>query len=58
MNKQDIQQKVKELHEIMKEYAVEMNGLEKELFQAVSDYQKALEEEKIKQIKTRINKKA
>ena len=51
MSKEEIQQKIKELELIMSQYKNELGSLEKELFQALSDYQKALEEEKLKEIR-------
>ena len=54
MNKRIIQQKVTDLHAIMNKYKHELGGLEKELFMAISDYQKSLEEEKIKELKATI----
>ena len=51
MNKQEIEQKVKELQSIMSEYKQHLNSLEKELYRAISEYQKALEEEKVKEIR-------
>lgn len=35
----------------MSEYKHELGALEKELYRAISDYQKALEEEKLKEIR-------
>lgn len=52
---QKIQQKIKELELIMSQYKNNLGGLEKELFQAISDYQKALKDEKIKEIKQNLN---
>ena len=51
MDRQEIQKKIRELRAIMSQYKQELGGLEKELFRAISDYQKALEEEKIKEIR-------
>ena len=51
MNSQDIQQKVKDLNSILSEYKYELSGLEKELYRAISDYQKALEKVKLKEIR-------
>lgn len=55
MTKEEIQQKIKELELIMSEYKNDLSALEKELFQAISDYRKALDQEKIKQIKQSLN---
>lgn len=51
MDKKEIQNKITELNNILSTYRGELSGLEKELFQAISEYQKALEKEKIKEIK-------
>jgi hypothetical protein len=50
----DIKQKAKELETIMAEYKGTLSNLEKELFQALSDYQKALDQEKIKELKEQL----
>jgi hypothetical protein len=55
MTKEEIQQKVKELQLVMSKYKNNLGTLEKELFQAISDYQKALDQEKIKEIKQSLN---
>ncbi len=51
MDGKEIQQKVAELQSIMSQYKHELGSLEKELYRAISDYQKALEEEKLKEIR-------
>jgi len=51
MDKQQIEQKVNELQVIMSEYKGDFSKLEKELFLIISDYQKALDEEKLKQVR-------
>jgi len=51
MNSEEIQKKANELKEIMANYKHELGSLEKELYRAISDYQKALEEEKLKEIR-------
>ena len=51
MHQQDIQKKVEELKTIMVNYKLELGSLEKDLYQAISDYQKALEEEKLKELR-------
>lgn len=51
MGNQEIQQKVKELQAIMANYKHELGSLEKELYRAISEYQKVLEEEKLKEIR-------
>jgi hypothetical protein len=55
MTKEEIQQKVKELQLIMSQYKNNLGTLEKELFQAVSDYQKSLDQERIKEIRQSLN---
>ena len=51
MKSQDIEEKITELKSIIDQYRHELGGLEKELYRAISDYQKALEEEKMKEIR-------
>ena len=51
MDQPIIQQKAKELQAVMSEYKHGLGILEKELYRAISDYQKALEEEKLKEIR-------
>lgn len=51
MSKDEIEQKMKELQSVLSQYKDELGVLETELFSVVSDYQKALEEEKVKEIK-------
>ncbi len=51
MNGQEIQRKVTELQSIMSQYKHELGSIEKELYRAISDYQKALEDEKLKEIR-------
>ncbi len=52
MNSQEIQQKIAELQSIMSQYKHRLGRLEKELYQAILDYQQALEEEKLKEIRS------
>lgn len=52
---QEIRQKIKELEIIMSQYKNDLGGLENELLQVISDYQKALKDEKIKEIKQSLN---
>jgi hypothetical protein len=47
----EIKQKTQELARIMTQYQGELGNLEKELFQALSDYQKVCEEEKLKEVR-------
>jgi len=51
MDKEEIQKKVLELQKVMLNFKKGMREQEKELFRAISDYQKALEEEKLKEIR-------
>ena len=51
MDGQEIKKKVAELQSIMSQYKHELGSLEKELYRAISDYQNALEEEKLKEIR-------
>jgi hypothetical protein len=52
MNQSEIQKKAAELKKIMSEYKRGLSALEKELYRAISAYQKALEEERLKQIRS------
>ena len=54
MTKEDIQQKIKELELILSQYKHDLGALENELFQAISDYQKALDQEKASEIRQRL----
>jgi len=54
MNSQEIQQKAKELQFIMSQYKHDLGAIEKELYRAISDYQKALEEEKLKELRSNL----
>jgi DNA anti-recombination protein RmuC len=51
MNSQEIQQKVTELQAILSQFRLELGNLEKELYQAITDYQEALKEERLKEIR-------
>ena len=55
MDKREIQNKATELKNILSKYQGELSGLEKEFFQAIFEYQKALSEEKIREIKQSLN---
>lgn len=55
MDQHEIQKKVKELQAIMAEHKQGLGSLEKELYNAISDYQNALEEEKLREIRTNLN---
>ena len=54
MNSQEIQQKIAELEAIMSKYRLTLSRFEKELSSAILDYHRALEEEKLKEIKARL----
>ena len=51
MDKDTVQKKAEELRVILSQYEKELGVLEENLYQAVSDYQGALSQEKIKEIK-------
>ena len=55
MDKRKIQNKATELKDILSQYQGELSELEKKLFQAISEYQKALSEERIEEIKQSLN---
>ena len=55
MNQDEIKQKAVELNEIMKNYKGQLNELERQLFDAVSEYQKALEQERLKEIRDKLS---
>lgn len=50
MDREEIQKKVAELTKIMGQYTQDLGSLEKELYQAISDYQNALEEERLQEL--------
>lgn len=51
MSQTDIVSKAAELEEVLTKYKGDLGALEKELLAVVAEYKKALEAEKIKQIK-------
>jgi oligoendopeptidase F len=55
MDKDEIQKKIAELESIMAQYKNELSVFEKEIFKVISEYQNALKEEKIKEIKQNLN---
>jgi len=55
MDKRQIQEKIDELKSIMSQHKNELGKLEKEFFDVIGEYQKALEKEKIKEIKRNLN---
>ena len=50
MNKSEIQNKAVELKSILLKYKGELGLLEKQLFDTISEYTKALSEERVKEI--------
>ena len=52
---EEIKQRIKELESIISQHKNDLGGLEKELSKSISEYKKALKEEKIKEIKQAIN---
>ena len=55
MDKTEIKNKVTELQNILLRYRGELHVLEKQLFNVISEYQKAVDEEKIKELKRSLN---
>jgi hypothetical protein len=51
MKSVEIQQRIKDLKEIMANYKHELGSLEKDLYLAISEYQRELEKEKLKEIR-------
>lgn len=51
MDKTEIQNKAEELKNILTKYKRELSQLETELFITISKYQKAVDEERIKELK-------
>ncbi|MBI4692358.1 MAG: hypothetical protein HY773_02940 [Candidatus Terrybacteria bacterium] len=54
MDKIEIQNKITELKEILLQYQNQLNQYEKDLFEVISQYQKVVEEEKIKEIRKKL----
>lgn len=54
-NSQEIKQKISELQAILSQYKNKLGSLEKELNQVISEYRKALEKEKINELKKELN---
>lgn len=50
MDKQEIQNKAVELKDILLKYKSELSQLDKQLFDTISEYTKALSEERVKEI--------
>lgn len=50
MDKTEIQKRATELKNILSKYRSELGKLEKQLFMVISEYQKAADEERIKEL--------
>ena len=55
-DKKEIENKAAGLENILSRYKSELSQLEEELFDAISDYKKALEEEKLKELRQSLEK--
>ncbi len=55
MVKEDIRKKITELESIMAQHKNDLSAVEVEIFKVISEYQNALKEEKIKEIKQSLN---
>jgi hypothetical protein len=55
MDKEKIQNAIEELNLLISKYKDQLHILEKELNEVISDYQRQLKEEKIKEIKKTLN---
>ncbi|MDR3643401.1 MAG: hypothetical protein P4L74_07320 [Candidatus Doudnabacteria bacterium] len=55
MDAKNIEKKVKELQTVMAGYKHELSSLEKTLYRSISDYQKAIDEEKLKDIRSSLS---
>ena len=51
MDKSEIKNKAAELKDILSKYKSELNQLEKQLFDTISEYQKAADKEKAKELR-------
>lgn len=56
MDKQEIQNKAVELKNILLKYKSELNKLEKQLFDTISEYQKVVDEERVKELRESLMK--
>jgi sugar-specific transcriptional regulator TrmB len=56
MDKTEIQKKSLELKDVLSKYQSELSQLEKELFNAISEYQKMVDEERIKELRESLTK--
>ena len=56
MDKKEIQNKATELKTILSKYKSELSELEKQLFDTISEYQKKVDEERIKELRKSLAK--
>ncbi len=56
MDKKEIQNKATELKTILSKYKSELSELEKQLFDTISEYQKKVDEERIKELRESLAK--
>ena len=56
MDKKEIQNKATELKTILSKYKSELSQLEKQLFDTISEYQKKVDEERIKELRESLAK--
>jgi len=56
MDKTEIEKKALELKDILSKYQSELSLLEKELFNAIGEYQKMVDEERIKELRESLTK--
>lgn len=56
MDKNEIQNKATELKNILSKYKSELTQLEKQLFVTISEYQKAMDKERIRELKESLGK--
>lgn len=56
MDKQEIRNKATELKNVLSKYKSELSQLEKQLFDTISEYQKAADEEKVKELRESLMK--
>ncbi|KKT06837.1 MAG: hypothetical protein UV78_C0008G0008 [Parcubacteria group bacterium GW2011_GWA2_43_17] len=56
MDEAEIIKKVEELKSILSKHKNKLGSLEKKLYQAISDYQKTLDEERLKDIRKQLSK--
>lgn len=56
MDKKEIQNKATELQNILSKYKSELSQLEKQLFDTISEYQKMVDEERVKELRESLAK--